>query len=315
MCNKLIVLCIAIVVVGLSVPAPAAYIGFDRDGNSGVNGLYVDIGGAGASTQKSGWQEWLINQTDWSAVAPISTTFNNPQADLPWEFPTSEIDTYRSPYGGTAPNKGAISRNRSGGFAAVLGTGEYSAGTKGLGMNYIKLTIDDLKPNTNYKIYLWDFEGRDHWSLRSDNQDSKFAAWSTTNPVQWLIANGYGPGGANTSEPNGGYGPIINDSTVLPPRTDSNMPAGLAAQLIGRTEMECPANDDTEYEGGTAYRTVAQCIFSDSEGNITLYGWIDATDWSGSMHIPLNAYFVIPEPATVALLGLGGLALLRRKRA
>ncbi len=138
---------------------------------------------------------------------------------------------------------------------------------------------------------------------------------STTNSQSWLNANGWGEGGMG--EPNGGYGPINqpqppNPATAL---TDSNMPPGLAAVALAHGDRIFMMEPDEgppwmlgDEHGAQFYAT------TDEDGAINIYGWIDATDWSGSMHMPLNGFMVIPEPVTVALLGLGGLALLRRRR-
>ncbi|MDD5064906.1 MAG: PEP-CTERM sorting domain-containing protein [Phycisphaerae bacterium] len=296
MCNKLIVLSVALVVVGLSVSASAAYIGFDQYGNSGVNPLKVDI--VYNQQPKVGWQPW---SPGYAWTGPVGQDFANPFFEAPWEIPHIELDAFKT---GQTPNNNGGSSSRSGGFAYVAGTGEYNATGKMFGMNYLKLTITGLAPETEYRIRLWSFDMRQAWAASSNNPDSKFGCWSTINPVAWLTYNGY---------PNG-YSPI---QPVPEPITgESGMPqelADLVATDGGRTFMMAPANDNNNYIGGTDY-CVSFKITTSSEGAISIYGWIDPTDWTGAMLMPLNGFMVIPEPATIALLGLGGLALLRKRR-
>jgi hypothetical protein len=56
---------------------------------------------------------------------------------------------------------------------------------------------------------------------------------------------------------------------------------------------------------------------TDGNGNVTIYVWSDTVSFSNSQTASIVDGFQIgvPEPATIALLSLGGLALLRRKRA
>jgi hypothetical protein len=314
MCKKLIILCVALIVVGLSVKAPASYIGQEIDSQTGciVNPLKVDIdaesGWWGEPAEPlCGWQGWIVPGS-WTNP---SKEFDNPYAEYAWEIPGAQLEGYRMA-GASGPSEdsyGGGGRTRSGGLCYVAGTGEFQSTSKGFGMNYMKLTLTGLAPETNYRIYLWSYEATNVWSVNTDNPNSKYIAWSTTNPKTWLEANGYGEGGPNTSEPNGGYGPIIGDYPI----TDSNMPCDLK-NMSKRLFCQAPEGDSNDYVGGLDYRATFCCVMSNSDGVITLYGWMDATDWGGSMHVPLNGFFVVPEPATVALLGLGGLALIRRRK-
>jgi len=178
------------VVAALSVPASAA------SPISVTNPLRVDINGGGTGTTKAGWLPWTLARDNTGAV---NTTFD--LGGMPWENPIVELTTYSK---NKTPSDAWGSRDRSGGMAFVPGTGEFQATSKGFGTNYVKMTFTQLDPITEYKIMAWSFEARNVWSANSDNPDSKFGVWSTTNPKDWLDTHGYS---GNGGEPNG-YGPI-----------------------------------------------------------------------------------------------------------
>ena len=294
MCKKLIVLCLALVVAGFCAPASADYIGAG-------NPLKVDITYAPDGQQPlPGWQNWGLPNF-WTGP---SSNFYNPLAADPWEVPGAQLEVYRKYQ---SPSNIGFSARRSAGFAYVAWSDSPSMG---FGMNYIKLTLTGLARNKTYEFNLWSFEQRDMWDASPSNPNSKYGVWSTTNPTDWLNANGYS--GSN-GEPDG-YGAIM--PVPDPPTGESGMPAGLAALVAahgGRTFIMAPTTDDEiNYVGGTDYRVIFRAA-TNAYGDISIYGWIDPTDWFGNMHMPLNGFMVVPEPATMMLLGLGALLLRCRK--
>jgi hypothetical protein len=293
MWNRLIVLCVALIIVGLSISTLA-------NPPRATNPLKIDIVYAPDNQQpQPGWLAWPFEK-DWTS--PVSQAFDI--GGIPPEWPTAELSAYRKaipPY----PSITGGARNRSGGLAFVAGPGEYSTTGKGLGTSYLQLKLTNLLPNTEHIISLWSWERTAVWANPTDNPNSKWGFWGISLPVEWLNANGYS--GLN-GEPNGYYpkvGPL--------PITESNMPAELLAtgSRIFIQSPDPPADD--WYLGDNHCATLT--VYSNASGEITLYGWNDSTDLRGAMHMPLNGFMVIPEPLTIALLGLGGLAMLRKRRA
>jgi hypothetical protein len=70
-----------------------------------------------------------------------------------------------------------------------------------------------------------------------------------------------------------------------------------------------------EEAGGQLVWTLLGSVVRDDlpeELEVGIYQGNFIDDWSGEMHF--DNFLLVPEPATIALLGLGGLALIRRKR-
>ena len=283
---------------------------------------WFNVNGRNGNPPKAGWNNWYIGD---KVAGPVTQAY----APMGAETPTTAFNVFGS------TQALVQSRERVGGMAFVAGTGEYGVATKGLGLNYDSLTISGLIPNHTYLFRLWGYETTGTWSKNTTNTDDKFGVWSTQNPVNWLAAN-YAP--VQPGEPpQGGYGPKYTVYRPTELHTDSNMPNVIstvdgktmwnAAMVTGKSarfQMDAGATDPGDNPLGSwtvitcasFYATTNPYLNPDYPGgDITIYGWIDPTDWSGSMHMPLNGFEVVPEPATVALLGLGGLALLRRKRA
>ncbi|MFA5252882.1 MAG: hypothetical protein WC454_09910, partial [Phycisphaerae bacterium] len=77
-------LIVVLVVLALSMPSMAAYIGFDAEGNPGVNPLHVDVDGESVSPPPGDtYQSWLISR---SWTGPLGKDFVNPLQEAAWEI-------------------------------------------------------------------------------------------------------------------------------------------------------------------------------------------------------------------------------------
>jgi hypothetical protein len=265
-----------------------------------------------------GWYNWNFPFDGSSGTSPYSL---NMQAT---HNTTVTLDTFRVDGAKTCGtrNRGAQTTTASQLGKMYMDIFYVAQNGAGLGRNYIKasFTITGLAPNStnNFTFSLFDWDPAFKWSGLSgfgganEPKNSKLAAWSLANPATWLADNGYPTG----YEPNA---------------VTSQMPGGLAAQLLGTTPdayagitqhglvpMLGPAAwQPWLYPWDYRYATTFSLdLTANSSGvaMVSVYGWNHMTSWAGSQHMPINGIRVVPEPATVALLGLGGLALLRRRK-
>jgi hypothetical protein len=148
------------------------------------------------------------------------------------------------------------------------------AGVNKVGLDYIEMTINMSASQADKTFQITTWSYDTAFNTYHDSSMDDYAAWSLINPSTY-----------------GGYDPC-GPRPLIP---------YLARTFLGGGEHDA-------YQYSSTFE-----VTLDSLGKVTIYGWWDGESWQGSYHMPLNGFMIIPEPMTVALLGLGGLALLRNR--
>jgi len=312
MCKKLI---FVLALVAMVSPALAIQRGHYSEGAYPGDQilLKVDIdaqGNTGPNDTQAGWTAWEM-PTMYGDFGPVAKNFGYGTG-----MPLVQIDGVTKT-GGAGKISGSRDRVDGGDLTNpndltnVLSDLVYVKHTAaGMGKDYLKVSFNFGAAYADYEFdytfFSWDpaFKGSGIAAFggAGEQVDSKRVAWSTTNPATY----------ADNSDPNG-YG--YPATPYVPGVTESNMPAGLlAVSEIALEQGTAPWLSAYDDAYGMLYSATLRARL-DATGRIAFYGWADMLSQSGSQHAALNGFMIsIPEPATIALLGLGGLALIRRKR-
>jgi len=281
MCKKSFV---ALLVLAMSLVASAA--------PSPASPLLIDLNGdntAGDTTRtQPGWEAWNLERAPSSTT--ISQEFSQAFVSIAGIRADGTLPGSRNRYNTTAENYGKAQQD-------LFFVGHSSLTTALNGLDYLKMTFNfgSAAANTplTFTMWAWDpaFAGSQvpGFGGAGEPPGSKNAVYSLTNPATWLTSNGF---------------PIGYDV--------NGMPAGLAATVLGQN-MELGLNPQQEPSTAWTYSSTFT-VTTDGTGKVEIYSWNHETSFSGSQHIAINAIKVVPEPTTVALLGLGGLSLLRRRK-
>jgi hypothetical protein len=280
MCRKLLILCFALVVIALSTPVSAA--------PSNATPLKIDFDGAGSTHTQDGWNAWQFD------FGPTTNTFTKA-----WTIGGSKVSVELKGVKNDGSNPG--SRDRANLWMDKLGAmhedlffvATTGAGVGLLGLDYIQMTftLGSTQAGKDFGFRVWGWDSA--YNTYNDSYNDDYAAWGVVNPSI-----------------NGGYHSYRWDDPCTPGDENGIVKRNIPMLATWNMQGAPPRPDNTvgAYDRSGYFETTA-----DGTGKIVIYGWFDGS-LQGSFHMPVNGLMMIPEPATIALLGLGGLALLRRRK-
>jgi hypothetical protein len=151
----------------------------------------------------------------------------------------------------------------------------------GLGWNALEFAFSGLSSSTQYEFTFFCFDRNG----------------ANNNYYRWLMG---------TTDPYTYVDPATGNAHSYQPATVSN----------NFTPYLATINPGNGLWPSTPYQYSASFFAAtDGNGNVTIYVWSDTTSYSNQTASLVDGFQIgVPEPATIALLSLGGLALLRRKR-
>jgi hypothetical protein len=283
MCRKLLILCFALAVIAMSTPVSAA--------PSYATPLKIDLNGTTGTSlgqTQAGWQGWdFVN-------SPTTNTFTKA-----WTIGGSKVSVELKGVKNDGSNPG--SRDRLNLPDTKLGNvhediffvSTTAAGVGLLGLDYIQVSLSMGAAQAGKTFGIRTFSWDSAYNTSNDSYNDDYAAWGVVNPST-----------------NGGYHSYRWDDPCTPGDENGIIKRNIPMLAEWNMQGAPPRKDNTvgAYQYSGYFETTA-----DSTGKVVIYGWFDGS-LQGSYHMPINGLTVMPEPATVALLGLGGLALLRRRK-